>query len=178
MTNVSEESKSTSLRGAQANTVKSSWPTWLARGFFVIAGLCVVVGFASVHSSNAQIDRIRLHGIPVVVKVLSCNGNIGGTGSTSAGYTCIGSYRVAGELHHSVIGGLTQFQNSGSLDKGLSDPSNRNVVELARFAQDSYSRWSAYAGPIIALMIYLALLLLGAVKVRRSRSNRVDVHSR
>src|SRR5665213_2650707 len=81
-----------SLRGATAVSVGRRAKLVAGSLGLVALAAVLVVSFLSVTNDNARIDRMKANGIPVTVTVTNCRGNIGGSGSNSAGFTCRGDY--------------------------------------------------------------------------------------
>ena len=150
----------TFLRGAEAQPI--------GRKFWFIAGvvLCVVlavvvtVSFISATNDNARIDRLKTHGVSVTVTVTNCVGNIGGSGSNAAGYTCQGEYRINGVRYHEVIGSKTSMSDPGSKVRGVVDPARPSTIELASAVASSSASPSVYLVPGL-----LTLLLAGFVLI-------------
>jgi hypothetical protein len=137
---------------------------WLLAGAtgLVIFAVIIVVSFLSASHDNASIERMKTHGIPVTVTVNNCIGNIGGSGSNSAGYTCHGSYQVDGSTFHEIIGSMSTFSAAGTSVRGVADPSRHSTVELAFAIKESAPSPSAYVpgGLLTVLLVGLTLILL------------------
>jgi len=86
---------------------------WWCRG---LGGLCVltVALFVAAVNKDSAIVRLQQHGVPVEVTVTSCLGNLGGSGSNAASYTCSGTFSLDGHHQTDVIDGTTTFHRSGS----------------------------------------------------------------
>src|ERR1700689_1494602 len=114
----SEPRDVSSLRGPEAQPIGRNF--WLVAGTLLIAVLAVIVtvSFISAANDNSRIDRLKSHGVSVVVTVTNCVGNIGGSGSNAAGYTCRGEYDVRGAAYREVIGSKTTFSAAGSTVRG------------------------------------------------------------
>jgi hypothetical protein len=69
-----------------------------------LAAAVVVLYFAG-FEKNAQITRLREHGVDVEVTVTSCMGLMGGSGSNLAGYDCKGTFRLNGRRYRDSIPG-------------------------------------------------------------------------
>jgi hypothetical protein len=82
----------------------------------VLVGLCVltVALFVAAVNKDSAIVRLQQHGVPVEVTVTSCLGNLGGSGSNAASYTCSGTFSLDGHHQTDVIDGTTTFHRSGS----------------------------------------------------------------
>jgi MYXO-CTERM domain-containing protein len=149
-----------SLRGAQAQPIGRQF--WLVMGTLVIAVLAVIVivSFISAANDNARIDRLKSHGVSVVVTVTNCVGNIGGSGSNAAGYTCHGEYRVKGVMFHEVIGSKTTFSTTGTAVRGVADPAHPSTVELTSAVASSSASPSAYVVPSLLALLLVALTMI------------------
>lgn len=71
-----------------------------------LAASTIALFVAGAHR-NAQVARLRQDGVPVQVTVTSCLGQLGGSGSNAAGYTCSGSFVLDGRRYDETIPGLT-----------------------------------------------------------------------
>jgi hypothetical protein len=145
------------LRGPTARPIGRRF--WLVAGAILIAVLTILVAisFVSAVSDNARIDRLRTHGVPVVVTVTNCVGNIGGSGSNGAGYTCRGAYRVGGVTYHEVIGSKTTLSTVGSTVHCVADPSRPSTIELASAVAASSSSPSHYLVPSLLALVTISL---------------------
>jgi hypothetical protein len=162
----------TSLRGpAPASIGRRTWLVVGAIGLTIFAAL-VVVSFLSASNDNARIERMKNHGIPVAITVTNCFGNIGGSGSNGAGYTCHGRYKVGDVTYGETIGSLSTFVSSGTVVRGVADPSHHGSVVLAVVVKRSIASASAYVDP--GLLTAALLFLTGAFLylVRRSDPSR------
>jgi len=81
-------------------------------GIVVLLVALVVVGmfllFAGVRK-NAQVDELRSGGVPVQVTISHCLGLMGGTGSSPAGYECVGGYTFRGVHYVEGVPGSTYY---------------------------------------------------------------------
>lgn len=141
----------------------------MVSGTFVLAlfAVIIVVTFISATNDNARIDRLKSHGVSVVVTVTSCVGNIGGSGSNAAGYTCHGSYRVDGVRYEEIIGSKTTQSPAGTEVRAVADPNRPSTVELASAVARSTSSSSVYVVPSILALVFVVLAL---ALLRRQRS--------
>jgi hypothetical protein len=164
----SEPGDVSSLRGPEVQPIGSQF--WLIAGALLISvlALVVIVSFISAANDNARIDRLKLHGISVNVIVTNCVGNIGGSGSNAAGYTCQGEYRVHGVVYHEVIGSKTTLSTTGSKVRGVADPARPSTVELASAVTSSSASPSVY---VVPSLLALLLVILATFLWRRWRSS-------
>jgi len=164
--------RAASLRGPAPVSVGRRF--WLFAGVFGLAVFAVVlvVSFLSVTNDNARIDRMKTRGIPVTITVTSCIGNIGGSGSNSAGYTCRGDYTVGGATYRELIGSMATFFATGTTVRGVVDPSHHGTVVLSSAIRDSSASPSRYVAPGL-LSIVLVTLTLALRRVARRAENRI-----
>ena len=149
----------TSLRGADAVSVGRR--PWLVAGVIGLLAfaLVIVVSFISASNDNARIHRLKSHGIPVVVTVTYCVGNLGGSGSSGAGYTCHGKYSVGTTHFRELIGSKSTFSAPGAKVQGVADPSQPSTVVLASEVRTSAATSSAFYAPGLLAVILLVLTL-------------------
>jgi hypothetical protein len=156
------------LRGPDARSISGRF--WFVIGALALCvfALIIVVSFISATNDIARIERLKDHGVSVVVTVTSCVGNIGGSGSNAAGYTCRGSYRVHGVRYQEVIGSKTTLSSAGTQLRGIADPARPSTIELASSVAKSSSSLSAYVVPSLLTLF----VVLGFALFRRRRSRR------
>lgn len=87
----------------------------IARIGYVIAALgllaaAVLFAVAGAHR-NAQLDDLHAHGVEVTLTVTSCLGQLGGSGSNAAGYTCHATFRLGGRRYDVIL--PTEADQSG-----------------------------------------------------------------
>lgn len=169
----STEAHVTTLRGPQAASMGRSF--WRIAGAIclVLVAVAILVSFLSVRNDNARLERMRANGIPVTVTVLNCVGNIGGSGSNAAGYTCHGRYRLDGTTYHEIIGAMTTFWTSGSEVKGVVDPSQHSTVMQASALESRRTSPKSYLVDELLTAVFLALAVAFLRSTRRPSSSRV-----
>jgi len=145
------------LRGAAPIVVRRRFWHYAGALCLVIFAAILVVSFISIANDNARIHRLRAHGIPVSVTITNCLGNIGGSGSNSAGYTCRGDYTIHAVTYHELIGSMTTFAATGSSVKGVVDPSNYGTVVLAGSVRTSSSSAWRDVTPSLLTLVLLSL---------------------
>jgi hypothetical protein len=156
----------TALRGPAAVSVgRTFWLTAGAVGLLVFA-VAIVVSVLSASNDNARIERMKTHGIPVSVTVTGCAGNLGGSGSNGAGYTCRGTYAIGRTTYHELIGSMATFAAAGTVVRGVVDPSHEGTVVLASAVASSRASSGAYLRPAL-LADVLVLLVLAFFRVAR-----------
>jgi len=160
------------LRGAASPRAGRTLGLSVGTVILVLFAIVIVVSFVSAARDNARIDRLKDRGIAVNVRVSSCVGNLGGSGSNIANYTCQGSYEVKGHSYNEVIGGKSTFSPPGSQVRAVVDPSKYSTVELASALSVARASSTRYVAPII-LVVVLVVLAGGLVLVAR-RTKRFD----
>jgi hypothetical protein len=168
------EARVASLRGAEARSLGRRF--WMVAGalFLLVFLVALVASFISISNANARVERLKAHGIPVVVTVGKCVGNLSGSGSNVSGYQCQGSYRVGSATYHEPIGFKTTFSPPGSTVRGLVDPSRHNAVALASAIRTSASSPSSYVAPIVLSIVFVALLFVLLRAIRRKSVDDED----
>ena len=162
----------TSLRGPQAQRIDSRFWRYAGAAVLAIFTVVVIVSFISASNDNSRIDRLKSHGISAVVTVTGCVGNIGGSGSNAAGYTCQGSYRINGVRYVETIGSLSTMTIQGTKVKGVADPERPSTIELASALATSSTSSSVYVAPMLLalLVIFLALVFFRYQRLERTKS--------
>lgn len=96
----------TVLRGAEPRRVSARSVGAAAGGLCVAMALtlCGVLTAAGV-AQNSRTADLQHHGVSVVVKVTSCLGQLGGSGSNPVGYTCTGTFRLDGHRYAATLPG-------------------------------------------------------------------------
>jgi len=158
-----------SLRGAAAVGVgRRFWVVMAALGLIAFAAF-LVVSFISATNDNARINRMKDHGIPVVVTVSTCIGNLGGSGSNASSYTCTGVYAARDTSYHEVIGAMSSFVTPGTRVRAVADPGRPSTVELASAVASSKASNGAYVVPSLLALAFLAVALTFLRLIRRAR---------
>jgi hypothetical protein len=156
-----------SLRGPDARSISGRFWTVSCVLLLTLFAVIIVATFISATNDNARIDRLKSHGVSVAVTVTSCVGNIGGSGSNAAGYTCRGTYRVNDVRYEEIIGSKTTLSPAGTEVRAVADPNRPSTVELATAVARSTSSSSAYVVPSVLALVFVVLAL---ALFRRQRS--------
>jgi len=130
----------------------------------------VVVLFTAGVQKNAQINRLRQHGVPVEVTVSGCLGLLGGSGSNAAGYACRGSFTLHGHRYSDAIPGDTHYR-PGQRVRAVTDPDDPGLLSTAAIVAGERASASVFALPG-SLLAVLALLVAVVLHSRRSRLPR------
>jgi hypothetical protein len=121
----------------------------------VALAVLVAVLFTAGAQKNAQITRLRQHGVRVEVTVSGCLGLLGGSGSNAAGYACKGSFPLAGHRYTESIPGNT-FYRPGATVRAVTDPDDPGLLSTAGMVATEHPSWTVFILPG-ALAILLAL---------------------
>jgi hypothetical protein len=157
------------LRGSGVD-VDSRQVVRAAVGLCLVAlAVVVVVLLVAGANKNAQINRLRQHGVPVEVTVTTCLGQLGGSGSNAAGYQCRGSFTIDGRHYNQIIPGSALLP-LGTTVRGVIDPSDPALISTVAEVDSERASWRVFLLPI-ALAVVLALLVV-AVVIRMGRSRR------
>lgn len=160
------------LRGAGVDDVD---PKALARFavllLVVVLAVLVVVLYAAGARKNAQVTKLRDHGVPVVVTVTQCRGELGGSGSNDAGFVCRGAYRLDGRRYVESIPGNTRY-DPGTTIKAVAVPDDPQLVAPATTVAGEHPSATVYVLPSVLLVALLATcgVVLWRWRRRRTRS--------
>jgi len=159
-----------SLRGPEVVTIgRKAWYRLVAVGL-VLSFAALIVSVVSTAHDNSRIARMKTHGIAVSVTVTRCIGNLGGSGSNGAGYTCHGDYSIAGTTHHELIGSMTTFAASGTKVNGVADPSKPTTVILASALKKSTTSPATYFPAGFMAIVLVTLTFVFTRLARRPRT--------
>ena len=123
----------------------------------------VVVLYVAGFQKNAQITRLREHGVDVEVMVSGCIGLMGGSGSNLAGYDCKGTFTPGTAAHApgSRLRAVTVAEDPALL-------STPGVIATER------ASWHVYLLPSILLVVLV--LVLTVLILRRAGSRPGPAH--
>jgi hypothetical protein len=133
-----------------------------------LASAAVIEFVAGAHK-NSQITELRHDGVPVPFRVSGCLGQLGGSGSNAAGYSCTGTYRLDGHLWHEPIPGNTLLA-PGQVLPAVAVPGDPALVTTTAILRGEQASWRVYILPTV-----LVILFMGAVTAllwRRARRRR------
>jgi hypothetical protein len=138
----------------------------------VVVAAALVVAIVAATTDNARITRMKDHGIPVTITVASCIGNLSGSGTNIASYSCVGDYNVRGSKYQQLVAGMTTYYAPGTKVQGVVDPAKHSTVELSSALRASSASAKAYLTSGILLFV-LIVLALGFVMVARRRKSSI-----
>jgi len=168
----------------RAGALRGPTPIRVGRRFWLVVGALVIVAvFAaliittvSAASDNARITRMKDHGMGVALTVAYCTGNLSGSGTNIASYSCVGDYSVDGVKYRELVAGMTTYYATGTTVHGIVDPSKHSTVELAAALRKSNASVKSYLASGILLLTLIALTW-GFARVLRPKTTTVDVTS-
>lgn len=130
--------------------------------------ILIVVLFVAGIQKNAQQTSLSQHGIAVKVTVTHCLGEMGGSGSTLAGYACTGSYTVDGKQYTESIPG-SEPHDKGAAVQGITVRSDPTLLSTAAAMAAQPATWHVFVVPgtltLVLALVAAAVGLLG----RRAR---------
>jgi hypothetical protein len=143
-------------------------------GLAVLTVFLVVVG---VHK-NAQINRLRQHGVTVIVTVSGCQGLLGGSGSNAAGYSCRGAFTLGGHTFAESLPG-TSFHAPGSTIREVTVPGDPALLSTVHAVATERTSGNVFILPAVLLLVLLLLVAFLILRRRRlpSRSPGTLPHS-
>jgi hypothetical protein len=134
----------------------------------VALALAVVIFFVAGLHKNTQISQLRQHGVPVRFTVTGCIGQLGGSGSNAAGYSCRGSFTLDGRRYNEPIPG-NSLHPPGAVLQAVAVPGDPALVITARMLDGEHTSGSVFILPAVLLVV---LALVVGVLVRRRRHLR------
>lgn len=160
------------LRGASAQ-VDPRQVARLGVGLVLATLLVLTVVFALVGAhKNQQANELRDHGVAVTYTVAKCIGELGGSGSNVAGYSCHGTYRIDGRRYAEPLPGNTFYQ-PGAAVPAVAVPSDPTLLSVPSIVRSERSSWHVYVLPAVFFVLFLLVVAAVAVS-RRRRRHRVQ----
>jgi hypothetical protein len=137
----------------------------LALCLIALATVAVIL-FVAGAQKNDQINRLRHDGIRVDITVSGCRGLLGGSGSNAAGYTCSGSFTLAGHRYSESLPG-TSFHTPGSHLLGVAVPGDLALVSPLAIEATQHASGGVFILPSVLLALFV--LSIGALAWRWRR---------
>ena len=157
------------LRGASAE-VDPRRVARLGVGLVLATLLILTIVFALVGAhKNQQADALRTHGVPVTYTVSKCVGQLGGSGSNVAGYSCLGSYRIDGRHYAEALPGKTFYQ-PGARVAAVAVPSDPTLLSVPSIVRNEQASWKVFILPGVFLLLFLLVVAAVALQGRRRQS--------
>lgn len=133
----------------------------------------VVVLYVAGFQKNAQITRLREHGVDVEVMVSGCIGLMGGSGSNLAGYDCKGTFTLGGRRYSDSIPG-TAAHAPGSRLRAVTVAEDPALLSTPGVIATERASWHVYLLPSILLVVLV--LVLTVLILRRAGSRPGPAH--
>ncbi len=166
MSDVGGEETTSRLRGAgvEVDRRKAGIAVWvLLVGTVLVVAVLLAVGGAQ---KNSQISTLQREGVPVQVTVVTCVGQLGGSGSNAAGYNCTGRYTVNGVHYQQTIPG-SQQRALASHFAGVVARHDPLLLTTPQILASEQVTWHVYVLPAILLLVAAGLLVGGLLLLRR-----------
>jgi hypothetical protein len=117
----------------------------------VLSALTVIFTAIAIHH-NSRITSLKQRGVPVQVTVTGCRAMASGTGITEAGFSCRGSYTLAGRPYTEPIGGSARQLTVGQKLAGVAVRDEPQVLYTVSSVTGSHSTWTVYITPALLLL--------------------------
>jgi heme A synthase len=165
----SPDERISTLRGASVDADIRRVAHLLIGACLVALAVLIILLFMAGAHKNAQITRLRQHGVPVQVTVSRCLGQLGGSGSNRAGYSCKGTFTLDGHRFTESIPGSTLYP-PGTTIRGIAVPGDPALLAPVHVVAAERASWRVFILPTVLLVILVALV--GALVLRRRAIRR------
>jgi len=117
---------------------------------------------------NSQISDLRTRGVPVAVRVTSCLGQLGGSGSNPIGYSCTGTYTVAGRRFTATVPD-DALHAPGTIVRGVVASDDPALLSTPRILAGERASSRVFVLPaVLTGVLALGLVVLGWCRHRRA----------
>jgi hypothetical protein len=170
-TTESSEQPVSTLRGAGAGlTVDTRRVGRVIVGLLLVTlAVLVVILFVAGAHKNTQISRLHDDGVAVAIRVSGCRGLLGGSGSNAAGYSCRGSFTLAGRRDNEALPGDT-LHPPGTMLRGISVPGDPALVTTVGALATEHASAKVFILPTI-LALVLVVSVAALILRRRTLGN-------
>lgn len=160
------------LRGADVE-VDARKVTWVALTLILVTLLVLGIVFtvAGVRK-NDQIQELRSHAVPIDVTVTSCVGLLGGSGTNFVGYSCTGTYDVAGRSYSAQLPGSAP-QARGAVVHAVVAPNDPALISTAALVSTERTSGAVFIMPAVFVSIVVVAPVV-LIAVRRRRAHRTE----
>jgi hypothetical protein len=156
------------LRGARVEVDGARVASVFLGVALIAIAVCAVAFFVIGAHKNAQINELRDHGVPVEVTVTSCLGLLGGSGSNTAGYSCMGTFEVSGHRFNEAIPGLER-RGPGDKVAAVAAANASGLFSTTAMIAGERASWKVFILPVV-LTLVLLLSIAGLLLQRRKKS--------
>lgn len=126
---------------------------------FLVAGI----------NKNSQINELKSKGIAVTFVVSKCVGQLAGSGSNVAGYSCQGSYRVDSRSYFESLPGSSYYA-PGARVPAVSVRSDPNLLSTPDIVNSERASESVFILPAVLLCACAFLVLVALRRYRHGRT--------
>jgi hypothetical protein len=127
----------------------------------------VVILFAAGARQNSQIDSLQRNGVFVNVTVVTCAGELGGSGSNASAYHCAGTFELGGQTYNVTIPGQS-FRRIGTTVRVVAASNDPRLIANRSQMLGEHASAKVFLLPTILLVVMLAVAALILVRRRRS----------
>jgi hypothetical protein len=156
----------TGLRGApvefDARRVKAIVTAVVTVGLAVLVATLFTIGARQ----NSQISSLQQHGVLVSVRVVTCVGELGGSGSNVSAYDCSGTFDLAGHSYDVTIPG-SSFRTIGSSVQLIAATTNPRLVATRSNVRKERTSTTVFILPTVLLVVLVAMATGLVVRRRR-----------
>lgn len=128
--------------------------------------------FVAGAEKNAAVTRLRQDSVPVEMTVDGCRGLLGGSGSNPVGYSCWGSFTLAGRTYRDGIPGDALFA-PGTRLRMRTVPDDPRLVDTPEAVATGRPSASVYVLPGVLTAVLAASVAVLARRRRRRRGQPV-----
>jgi hypothetical protein len=134
----------------------------------VTVGMAVLVVtlFAIGARQNWQISSLKNHGVIVSVKVVTCVGELGGSGSNVSAYNCSGTFDLAGNSYDVTVPD-SSFRTIGSSVKLVAATNDPRLVATRENLRNEHTSAKVFILPTLLLVVFAATATVLVVRRRR-----------
>jgi hypothetical protein len=145
----------------------------LGLGLASLAVASVALFVAGAHE-NAQITALKEHGLRVEDTVSGCLGQLGGSGSNVAGYSCTGTFSIGAHRYQEPIPG-DAFYSPGTKLVIIADSEDPGLVTSVSALNSKRPSSTVFILPTILLLVLLGFAGTVVLKSRRRRKETGQV---
>ena len=168
----------TPLRGPEVAPPSRKLGIWLLVGCAAILIGISVATLATAIGNASHVARMKSHGVQVTATVSTCRGNLGGSGSNLASYTCYATYSVRGQRYESVVGGMSTFAPAGRPISVVADPEDFAAIETTALVKSAQAGPVAFAIPALLFVLGIGCVVLVVMMSRREAPGSAAVSER
>lgn len=114
---------------------------------------------------NASVTRLRTEAVAVEMTVGGCQGLLGGSGSNAAGYSCWGTFTLAGHRYRENIPGDALLAPGTQL-RVFTVPGDPGLLETPQALATDHASAQVYVLPAVLIAVLAAGVVVLAVRRR------------